>query len=49
LGDECVEAVGGGVEVQGGSGSLVEGVLDAFEVVFGVHAEVGALFEPESQ
>jgi hypothetical protein len=47
--EEYGEAVGGGVQVQGGSRSTVEGVLDPFEVSLGVHAEVGALLEPESQ
>ena len=36
--EECGEPVGGGVEIESGSGSLVEGVLDALEVGLGVHA-----------
>ncbi|MDT5267057.1 MAG: hypothetical protein QOI90_3683, partial [Mycobacterium sp.] len=47
--EEGDESVGGGVQVQGGSGSFVEFVLDGFEVGFGVHAQVGALLEPEPQ
>ena len=47
--EEGGEALGWGVEFQGGSGPAVECVLDAFEVGFGVATEVGALFEPEPQ
>ena len=47
--EEFGESLGGGVEVQGWSGPAVEGVLDAFEVGFGVAAEVGAFCEPEPQ
>src|SRR5271167_2973780 len=46
---ECGEALRGGVEIQCRPGPAVEGVLDSFEVGFGVRVEIAALLEPEPQ
>ena len=43
--EEGGEPLGGGVEVEDGPGSAVEGVSDAFEIGFGVAAEITATFE----
>ena len=49
LGDELLEPVVRGVQAQGGAGAVVEAVLDALEVLGGVHSEVGAFREPVAQ
>jgi hypothetical protein len=48
VGEEGAESVSRGIEIEGGSGPLIEQILDSLQVVFGVDPEVAALGEPET-
>ena len=46
LGEQPVQCLSGGLQLEGGTGPFVQGVLDACEVGGGVQGEVAAFGEP---